>query len=75
MIPRIPSLPPLSHAHRIRYVWHLGMFMEIYVTIPSAVNHVLTRKVCNPGAWISRSLHQAAVGPVGLPFYLDSYMD
>lgn len=43
--------------------------MEICVTVPSAVNHVLTRKVRDPGAWILRSLREAFVGAVGLLFY------
>lgn len=43
--------------------------MEIYVTILRAVNHVLTRKVHDPGAWIARSLREPVVGAVGLPFY------
>lgn len=43
------------------------MFMEIYVTVPCAVNCVLTRKVRDPGAWISRSLREPVVGAVGLP--------
>lgn len=47
----------------------MQMFMEIYVTLLSAVNHVLTRKVCDPGAWISRSLRELVLGAVDLLFY------
>lgn len=43
--------------------------MEIYVTVPSAINHVLTRKVRDPGAGIARSLREPVVGAVGLLFY------
>lgn len=43
--------------------------MEIYVTLLSAVNHVLTRQVCDPGAWISRSLQEPVLGAAHLPFY------
>lgn len=43
--------------------------MEIYVTVLSAVNHVLTRKVCDPGAGVARSLQEPVVEAVGLLFY------
>lgn len=46
--------------------------MEIYVTVPSAVNHVLTRKVRGLGALISRSLWEPVVGAVGLPSISES---
>lgn len=42
--------------------------MEICVTVPSAVNHVLTGKVRDPGAWIARSLQGPVVGAVSLLF-------
>lgn len=48
---------------------HLWVFMEIYVTVPSAVNHVLTGKVRDPGAGIARSLREPVVGAIGLLFY------
>ena len=43
--------------------------MEIYVTVLSAVNHVLTRKVCDPGTGVARSLQEPVVEAVGLLFY------
>lgn len=43
--------------------------MEIYVTVPSAVNHVLTRKVRDPGTGVARSLWEPVVEAVGLLFY------
>ena len=51
------------------------MFMEIYVTVPSAVNHVLTSEVCDCGAWTARSLQEPVVGAVGLPAISESSMN
>lgn len=49
------------------------MFMEMYVTVTSAVNHILTRKVHDPGSRILRSLWEPVVEAVGLLSISESY--
>lgn len=48
------------------------MFMEIYVTVPSAVNHVLTSRVRDCGAWTAQSPWVSAVGAVSPPSISES---